>query len=47
MKTLLIILLILLILFVVSILIAGLVVFALTSYMNVISRYFEETHEGL
>ena len=40
-------LIILLILFVVTILIAGLVVFALTSYGNAISRYFEETHEEL
>ena len=40
-------LIILLILFVVCILIAGLVVFALASYGNAISRYFEETHEEL
>ena len=40
-------LIILLILFVVCILIAGLVVFALASYGNVISRYFEETHEEI
>ncbi len=47
MKTCLIILTILIILFVVGILVAGLVVFALASYGNVISRYFEETHEEL
>ena len=40
-------LIILIILFVVLILIAGLVVFALTTYGNAISRYFEETHEEL
>lgn len=40
-------LIILIILFVVYILIGFFVVFALASYGNVISRYFEETHEEL
>ena len=37
----------LIILFVVFILFAGLVVFALASYGNAISGYYEETHEEL